>query len=67
MENAINKFKKAELDNFRKDYRLTKPMIAKIFIDKNKKFRIYYSFLILFPMFLKGDIDLTWNKVTSNK
>jgi hypothetical protein len=65
-KDAISKFKRVELDDLRKDYRSTKLMTAKTFVDRSRKLRICYSFPVLFSMFLKGDIDLTWNEVISN-
>ena len=66
-KDAIDKFTKQKIEDLRKEYRLGKRFIAKIFVDKNRKFRIYIFFLAFIPIFLAGDIDLTWKKITSNK
>jgi hypothetical protein len=66
-KNAINKFIKQEIEDLRKEYRLGKRLIVKTFVDKSRKFRIYIFFPALIPMFLAGDVDLTWKEVTSNE
>jgi hypothetical protein len=65
-KDAIDKFTKQEIEDLRKEYRLGKRLTAKTFVDKSRKLRICISFPALIPMFLAGDVDLTWKEVTSN-
>jgi hypothetical protein len=58
-KDAIDKFIKQEIEDLRKEYRLGKRLIVKIFIDKSRKLRICISFLTLISIFLTGDVDLT--------
>jgi hypothetical protein len=61
---SMKKFAAQEFKDLEKEYRSKKKVTQQKFLAKSSKLRICYSFPALLPMFLNGEVDLTWEEVT---